>query len=69
MEDGRFKCIFCGGDLCWNNDFDMSDVTGDDNDDGGIVSFYTCMHCERSYEISDQPKEERKTQYKDYWCK
>lgn len=39
MEDGRFKCIFCGGDLCWNNDFDMSDVTGDDNCDGGIVSF------------------------------
>lgn len=54
------KCLFCGGELCWNSDYD---VEGDD----GIISSYTCMKCGRDYEITDPPREERETTYKDYW--
>ena len=61
------KCPICGGELCWNNDFDASEVNGGDENDGGIISYYTCMNCGREYEISDPPKEERETTYKEYW--
>ena len=44
------KCIFCGGELCWNNDFTRDEVFGD-GDNSGIVGYYTCMTCGREYEI------------------
>lgn len=67
MAKEGMKCIICGGDLCWDNDFDASDVHDREEDDGGIVSYYHCMKCGREYEISDPVKEERDTTYKEFW--
>ena len=69
-ENGNLRCIFCGGDLCWNADNDLSEVRECvSEDDGGVVGSYTCMTCGREYEIYDPPKEEREGTYKDYWSK
>ena len=68
MENDRTKkCLICGGPLCWDNDYDLGDLRGDEEDDGGVVSMYHCIHCGRDYEIADPPKEERDTTYKEYW--
>ena len=61
------KCLFCGGDLCWDSDFDLSEVRDADESDGGVVGVYHCLKCGREYEISDPVKEERETTYKEYW--
>lgn len=61
------KCLIYGGDLCWDSDFDLSDVRDAPEDDGGIISVYHCKNCGRDYEISDPVKEERETTYKNYW--
>ena len=67
MAQEGMKRPLCGGDLCWDNDFDASDVHGREEDDGGIVSYYHCMNCGRGYEITDPEKDERETTYKKYW--
>ena len=67
MAQEGMKCLICGGDLCWENDFDAPDVRDVEEDDGGIVSYYHCTKCGREYEISDPVKEERETTYKEYW--
>ena len=67
MEDGKLRCVLCGGELCWDSDFDLSSVRDVADDDGGIVRYYHCMRCGREYEISDLPKEERETTYREYW--
>lgn len=67
---GKKKCIFCGHELVWQNDFDLEDVSSvAEKDDGGIASYYDCPHCGRSYEICDPTKEERENEYKEYWQK
>jgi DNA-directed RNA polymerase subunit RPC12/RpoP len=65
-EKHGYRCPICGGELCWESDFNAEEVLGRD-DDGGIVSYYHCMNCGREYEISDPVKEERETTYKKYW--
>jgi DNA-directed RNA polymerase subunit RPC12/RpoP len=65
-EKHGYRCLICGGELCWENDFSAEEVL-DREDDGGIVSYYHCMNCGREYEISDPVKEERETTYKKYW--
>ena len=68
MEDGKPRCIFCGGELIWNSDTNLEEICSEaQEDDGGVVSFYTCSKCGRSYEICEPIKEERETTYKDYW--
>ena len=66
-ESAKKRCYFCGHELIWNSDFDLSDISGDEEDDTGIVSYYTCPHCGRIYGISDPSKEERDVEYKEYW--
>lgn len=66
-ESTKKRCYFCGHELVWNNDFDLSDISGDEEDDTGIVSYYTCPHCGRTYEISDPCIGERENEYKSYW--
>ena len=60
------KCIFCGGELCWNNDFTRDEVFGDGDNDA-IVGYYTCMTCGREYEVSDPCEEEKEGRYREYW--
>ena len=67
-ESGNLKCIFCGGDLCWNGDKDLYEVNDEiSEDDGGVMGSYTCQRCGRDHEIFDPPKEERESIYRDYW--
>lgn len=35
---------YCGGELCWDNDFNLSDVYGE-GEGKGIVTFLHCMNC------------------------
>ena len=68
MEDGKLKCLLCDGELIWDSDANLEDVCSEALEgDGGVVGYYTCSKCGRSYEISDPIKEERETVYKNYW--
>ena len=68
MGQEKVKCIFCGGDLCWDSDEKENDMFVEyGDDDEAILSYYHCMKCGRSYEIADPTKEEKETEYKDYW--
>lgn len=40
----RDRCWYCGVKLVWQSDQDLSDVTGDE-DDEGIVTHLTCSNC------------------------
>lgn len=64
-EFTKKRCFLCGTELIRNSDFSRSDIY--DDDDGGIVSYYTCPHCGRTYEISDPCAEERDVEYNEYW--
>jgi len=50
----KMKCMHCGDDLRWNNDFDT-----EDDEQYLIVSMYECMneHCKAWYEIYHGLKE------------
>ena len=52
------KCLHCGDNLRWNNDFDT-----EDDDQYNIVSMYECMneHCKAWYEIYHGLKEKKGT--------
>lgn len=41
------KCWYCGGQLCWDNDFDLFDVYPElkGECDGGIVTYLHCTEC------------------------
>lgn len=68
MEDGKLKCLLCDGELVWDSDANLEDVSSEAfENDGGVVSYYTCSKCGRSYEISDPVKIERETTYREYW--
>lgn len=62
-KNGNHVCIACGGRLCWDSDHNLPD----EDDDEGIVRTYRCTTCGRTYKISDPPREEKETQYKEYW--
>lgn len=66
-EDGKMRCLFCGGELVWDSDFNLNEVRDADDDDNGVLSVYHSSVCGRDYEISDPVKSERETTYKDYW--
>ena len=65
-SDG-YRCLVCSSLLCWDNDYDLGDVTGTEDDGGGIMTTWHCPHCGRTYEIYDPSKEEKESQYSDYW--
>lgn len=51
------KCLFYDGELIWDSDANLEDVCCEALEgDGGIVGYYTCSECGRSYEISDPIK-------------
>lgn len=42
LEHRRDRCWYCGGQLCWNSDWDYADIHGEGE---GIVTMLTCMDC------------------------
>ena len=68
MENEGLKCLFCGGDLIWDSDTDAQERYADyEEDDAAVVSYYPCSKCGRDYEIAEPRREERETEYKEYW--
>lgn len=68
MEQEGLKCLFCGGDLCWDSDAMAQDTYGDyTGDNVAEIHFLHCLNCGRDYEIADPNEEERCTSYKEYW--
>jgi DNA-directed RNA polymerase subunit RPC12/RpoP len=49
------KCWYCGGELCWNSDFNYDEVYGEGE---GIVTFLTCMNCGAEVQYSLREEEE-----------
>lgn len=49
----RSACWYCGGELCWDSDFDLDEVTGDP-DGTGIVTFLHCTVCGASVQYTLQ---------------
>ena len=43
-DQNKWRCIICGGELCWDNDFNASDVYGEDevdeNDSAIIINIH-----------------------------
>lgn len=68
MNKEGFKCLFCGGDLCWDSDTNASDIYAEySEDDSAVVSYLHCLKCGRSYEVCEPNEEERESIFKDYW--
>ena len=68
MEKEGLKCLFCGGDLCYESDGMANEVFAEYlDDDTAVISYYHCLNCGRSYEICEPNKEERQGDYKNYW--
>lgn len=68
IDYNKARCVFCGGLLS----FEGSEMvgtwrTGYENDEVAQVNYVRCRCCGRDYEIFDPTKEERETDYKDYW--
>lgn len=51
----RNKCWYCGGELCWNSDFNYDEVYGEGE---GIVTFLTCTNCGAEVQYSLKNEEE-----------
>ena len=48
------KCFYCDHELIWGNDWNLSDVEGEELPDGedGIVISYTCPECGAEYTVT-----------------
>jgi len=66
-----WRCPKCGGNLIWENDYDCSDVFGDEwgyrDVDGSIITQFRCADCGRSVEVTDPTPDMKEEQYSDYW--
>ena len=40
----RDECWYCGGQLCWDNDFNYEEVYGEGTGTG-IVTYLHCLKC------------------------
>lgn len=66
-NDGKLHFLICGGELVWDNDYDLCDFCDVEEDDGGIVTIWSCSRCGREHCITDPDKETRIKEYNDYW--
>lgn len=50
------KCFYCDHELIWGNDWNLSDVEGEELPDGedGIVISYTCPECGAEYTVTQR---------------
>ncbi len=46
-------CIFCGCEMKWDNDFQLSDLFDVDEDDDRVVSAWSCPNCGASVEYTE----------------
>lgn len=54
-----FVCLICTGELIWQSDFELSDLTENESDEG-IVSFFVCKDCGARIEaVYDSKNDER----------
>lgn len=54
-----FTCLICSGNLIWQSDYELSDLTEIESDEG-IVSHFTCSTCGARIEaIYDSKNDER----------
>lgn len=68
IDLNKAKCIFCGGQLSFDGDEMASHVhLAYDGDKEAVIYYVRCKQCGRDYEIVDPTKDERGTDYKDYW--
>lgn len=68
MEKEGLKCLFCGGDLCWESDSNANDTYAEFSEsDSAIVSYFHCTKCGRTYEICEPTEDERNSTYNEYW--
>lgn len=58
MKTARDECWYCGGELCWENDYNYEDVYGEGSGNG-IVTKLHCMKCgaEVQYSLRDDEDE------------
>lgn len=62
------NCFFCGEEVRWNRDANANEIlTGYDEEDTAVVSFFTCPRCGRSYRVADPSQEERENEYREYY--
>ena len=67
-NEDKPRCHFCGNELILDDSQMCSDVNVDyEGDEEAMVHFSHYPKCGRSYEIVDQPKDERDRDYKEYW--
>ena len=62
------KCLFCGEELIWSQDFNCSEISEEyEEDDTAVASYYLCPKCGRDYQIMEPTKEDKENEYKEYW--
>ena len=62
------RCIFCGGELSFDGQEMANHKALDyEDDEVAMVHYIRCKKCGRDYEVIDPNKEERETDYKEYW--
>ena len=67
-ENKKPTCFYCGHELCWDSDFNASDIyAGYEDDETAAASFYHCPHCGRTYEVVEPIREEKELNYNKYW--
>ena len=67
-EDGRYRCLFCHGELVLYGTemgYDVSDYFEEGED--AMVYYLACRVCGRDYEVVDPLKEDKRKQFKEYW--
>lgn len=50
-------CWYCGGQLIWDNDFDLDDIYGEGSGEG-IVTFLHCRECGAEVQYTIEFEEE-----------
>jgi rRNA maturation protein Nop10 len=61
-------CPTCGtANLYWLNDEKAADCLDYDEKDDALTHHFQCSKCGTSVVVIEPPKEERETEYEDYW--
>lgn len=68
MKQFNDKCPFCGGQLSHDGEEAVGSWReGYEGDDEALIHYMRCRKCGRDFEVFDPTKEERETDYKEYW--
>ena len=62
------KCIICGGELSFDGEEMASELfTKYAEDDEAVLHYLKCKKCGRNYELLDPMKEEKESDFSEYW--